>query len=254
MSARSVLSFRADFLVGLFAHAAEVALVVMVWRAVYGDRTEIDGISAAHAVAYAVLAVTMSSLLNPWNFSSLQERVRRGTVAGDLLRPMPFVLQVIAQQLGVTLASTPRAVVGIVVGVLAGAFVLPVGGATTVLLFVVSVVLGVGIALLCNLIVGLTAFWTVETSGAMIVYRVFVSFASGALIPLWFLPDWLVPVVSALPFQAQVFVPLSLYFADESSGPDPVGLVVQVVWVVVLAALAQLVWTRALRRVTIHGG
>jgi ABC-type uncharacterized transport system permease subunit len=79
-------------------------------------------------------------------------------------------------------------------------------------------------------------------------------FSSGALIPLWFMPDALAGTLRALPFSAQIFVPLSMY-VDREPGWHTLGeLGLQVVWILVLVALAGFVWRRAIRRLVVFGG
>jgi ABC-type uncharacterized transport system permease subunit len=251
---RSVLAFRSEVIVGAVALLVRVVLVTLVWRAVYGDRTAVAGITRDYAVAYAVLAAVLGNIMNPWQFSNLQTRIKQGRVAIDLLRPIGLIPQTMAQQIGITISALPRAILAVGLGVLIGALALPDAGPLGVVAFAVSALAGVVIALLANLIVAMTAFWTTEIGGALMIYRAVAQFASGALIPLWFMPHWLRACLEWLPFQAQIFVPLSIYFG-RTSGWDVVGSIAgQLAWIAGLALIAELVWLRALRRVVVLGG
>jgi len=253
-SVRSALAVRSEVLVSRIAVLVRVVLVVLVWRAVYGSTPEVAGVDRSTAVAYAVLGAVFTNVLNPFWRSSLEVRVRQGRIAVDLLRPVGLVPQTLAQQVGTTAAAVPRCVLAVLLALVIGALQAPAGGVLGLLAFAVSTVLGVAVALLCNLVVAMTAFWTLEVGGALMVYRAVAQFASGALIPLWFMPGWLRGTLEWLPFQAQVFTPLSVYFGTVR-GWDAVGAVaVQALWVVLLALLAQLVWSRALHRVVVQGG
>jgi ABC-2 type transport system permease protein len=134
-----------------------------------------------------------------------------------------------------------------------GALTLPPGWGTLVLAAVATAG-GVLIALLCNLIVSMVTFWTLEVSGPLIVYRFGSAFLSGSLIPLWFMPGWLRSAVEWLPFQAQVFTPVSIYLG-ETHGRQAATLVgVQLAWLVVLAVVLQVIWRRARHKVVVQGG
>lgn len=250
----SALAVRSEVLVSAAALLVRVVLVVLVWRAVYGSTEQVAGIGRETAVAYAVMGAVFTNVLNPFWRSTLEMRIRQGRIAVDLLRPVGLVPQTLAQQVGVTAAAVPRCVLAVLLAVALGAVQPPAGGTAGLLVFLVSTVLGVVNALLCNLLLAMTAFWTLEAGGALLVYRAVVQFASGALVPLWFMPGWLRGGLEWLPFQAQVFTPLSVY-TGALRGADAAGAVgVQGVWVVVLALLAQLVWSRALHRVVVQGG
>ncbi|KQO64886.1 ABC transporter permease [Curtobacterium sp. Leaf261] len=250
---RSVLVFRADLLVGTVSTLLRVILVMLVWRAVYGDRVTVSGIARDDAVGYAVLGALFAVVLQPWQFSSLRDRVRTGNVVFDIMRPVSLITQSTADQLGTTLAGVPKAVVGLALALVLGA----VPGPDTwwqAVAFVVSALLGLVIAIQCNLVVGLTAFWTTEVGGAYMVYSMAAAFCSGSLIPLWFMPDGLATTLRFLPFSAQIFTPLSIWF-DHAPGWHVLGeLGLQAGWILLLAGVSHLVWLRALRRTVINGG
>jgi ABC-2 type transport system permease protein len=88
-------------------------------------------------------------------------------------------------------------------------------------------------------LVGLLGFWTHNgwglVNGRIALTRLF----SGALVPLPFMPGWLESLAQALPFQAMVYLPSTIYLGRQ---PDP--------W----AALGRLAFARAVQQVTIHGG
>jgi ABC-type uncharacterized transport system permease subunit len=94
----------------------------------------------------------------------------------------------------------------------------PPATTTALLGFLLTAALGWFIATLLNLAVSMVAFWTTDTRGAFYVYRAIASFASGALVPLWFIPAWLRPILDALPFGLQVFAPLQLWHGQAPYG------------------------------------
>ena len=248
-----MLSYRAKLFVGLVSADIRVVLVFAVWRAVYGALDTVAGIDHHVAIGYAVLGALINLVLQPWQFSSLSTRLADGTIVFDLIRPVSLITVSLAQQVGSTLAQLPKAGVGLVLALLIGAVDAPAGWPAA-LAFVLSAVVGAAIALLCNLLVAMTGFWTLEIGGALIVYRMAATFCSGAFIPLWFMPAGLVAALRFLPFSAPVFDPLSIYF-DPRPGWHTLGTIgIQLLWLVALFGLLQLIWRRAHRRVVINGG
>ncbi|WP_049569168.1 ABC transporter permease [Nonomuraea sp. SBT364] len=252
-AAKSVLIYRSDILVGIVSLALRVVLVHLVWQALYAGDASVAGIGRDDAIGYAILGAIFNVTFQPWHFSSLMSRVSDGTVVFDLIRPVGLITLSLGQQFGAVLAGFPRALIGMAVALALGA-VPPPTGVATALAFVVSSLLGLAIALLCNLLVAMTAFWTTEIYGAIMVYHMAAAFCSGALIPLWFMPGPLATALSCLPFSAQVFTPLSIYLGREPDMHTLASIGGQLVWVVALAGLSRLVWRRALLRVVIHGG
>ena len=250
---RSVLVFRGDLLTGAVTLVIQVVLAIAVWRTVYADRPPVNGVDARTAVAYAAIAACLQSVLLPWQFSSLPMRIRNGQIASDLTRPMGLMWQIFAQNLGVLLGRLPLGAIGLAAAAVLGALALPPGWAAAVLAVVATVGGGL-IAMLCNLIVSMVTFWTLEAGGPLIVYRFGSSFLSGSLIPLWFMPGWLRSAVEWLPFQAQVYTPVSIYLGQTRGGEAVALVAVQLAWLVVLTLLLELVWRRARYKVVVQGG
>jgi len=122
------------------------------------------------------------------------------------------------------------------------------------LLYLVSMALAYMVTTLLGMLMGLVAFWTLQTRGVQAIYDFVSLFFAGALVPLWFFPPALRQVADWLPFQAQAFIPLSLYMGQVPEGQIAGALGLQLFWVVTLFGVCWLVWQRAMRRVTIQGG
>jgi ABC-2 type transport system permease protein len=253
MQFATVLTYRADYLLSFGTMLMQVYLLRAVWTAAYDGRGEADGIRLDTVIAYATLSTLQYALFSPWRFSQIPERVREGKVAMDLLRPVGFCGQMLAGQVGGTLAALPFMV-------LALPFALLVGGAAAppsplfAAAYAVSLALAYVISQLLALMVGMVAFWTLETTGMFIIYRIVAQFLSGALVPLWFLPGPLRTVAELLPFQAVTFTPTAVYLGRLNGSGLVTALAVQLLWIGLLAALARLIWSRAVHRVVVQGG
>jgi ABC-type uncharacterized transport system permease subunit len=135
---------------------------------------------------------------------------------------------------------------------LVGSLQLPTlaGGA----IYLVSLTLAFTVSLLLWMIVGMSGFWLLNIGGLRNMIHIAGDFLAGALVPLWFMPDAMRAVVEFLPFQAMSFLPASI-FSGQVSGSDVIQpITVQVIWVILLAVAAQLVWKRAQRKLVIQGG
>ena len=250
---RSVLAYRTDLLFGVAGLVIQATLTVVVWRVLYDGHDEVAGIGSSTAVGYAVLAACIQSVVMPWQFSSLPERVVRGQIGVDIMRPRSLISQNLTQALGTMAGRLPIGAAGLITGLALGGVKAP-NSPLDLLAWAVSMMLGIGNIMTINLLVSMTAFWTLEIGGVMILYRFGSAFLSGALIPLWFMPGWLQPIISRLPFQAQIYAPLSIWFGT-SHGAELLGtLALQLGWVLVLFLLLQLVWRRAVHKVVVLGG
>ncbi len=230
-----------------------VCLLKVIWTAVYAGQGVVDGVALGQVIAFITLAQLQVWVMSPLVADYIRERVREGKIALDLARPAPFLGQLLAHQLGGTASLLPFVLLAVPLAFELGGLVSPASLAAG-LLYLVSFVLGYFVSVLIGLVIGLVGFWTLQTQGVIAIYLYVSQFFTGALVPLGFFPAWLRRVADLLPFQAQAFIPLSLYMGNVAPKEIPRALGVQLVWVVVLIAIAWLMWRRAIRRVVIQGG
>ncbi len=253
LQARAVTVYRADYALGLAGLIIQIYLFRVVWVAVYGEHRTVHGVTLPLQIAYSTIVSLQSWVFMPRASEQIPQRVREGTVAMDLLRPLGFLHQVIACQVGGTAVLLPFALVGLPFAVLAGGAVGP-ASALAAGEYVIALLVGWAVATLLQAVVGMLAFWTLEVSGPFMIYTAISQFLAGALVPLWFMPEWLRETASVLPFQASSYAPVAIYLGRVQGSGAWVLIGQQVGWAVVVWVILRLVWRRVFRRVTIQGG
>jgi ABC-2 type transport system permease protein len=204
-------------------------------------------------VTYLTLTNLQMWLLYPSIIGAVRTRVHSGAIAYDLVRPVGFPGQVLAQQLGTTLGAAPFLALTLPIAALAGVLQLPASPGVAGC-YVISLILAYLVMALLGLLLGLLAFWTVELGGFIQIYTFISLFFSGALAPIRFFPPTLRVVAAVLPFQSQAGLPISIYIGQEHGLALLQDLGAQSLWVLVLGAVARLVWRGAVRHLSIQGG
>jgi ABC-2 type transport system permease protein len=98
------------------------------------------------------------------------------------------------------------------------------------------------------------AFWTLETFAAQLIVRWASDLLSGQIIPLLFFPGIVGRLVFALPFAAIYSTPLLIFVGVIPPARWAISIAGQMLWLVLFAALASVVWRAASNRVVIQGG
>jgi ABC-type uncharacterized transport system permease subunit len=250
---QTAYTYRVSLAMELVGVLLKIFLLKVVWSAVYAGRAAVDGVELHQVISFITLANLQMWLIYPMLAWHIQERIREGQIALDLARPVPFLGQLLANQLGTTAAFAPFVLVAVPLALLAGGMQ-PPASPTAAMLYLVSMALAYMITALMGMLMGLVAFWTLQARGVQAIYEFVSQFFAGALVPLWFFPPALRQAANWLPFQAQAFIPLSLYMGQVPAQGIAGALGLQLVWVAVLFGMAWLVWQRAMRRVIIQGG
>lgn len=245
--------YRFNVLMGIILTGVTIYLLTLLWRSAYGAQTEVDGIGISQTLVYLTIANLQLYFLRPEVSGDIQARIREGQIGFDLSRPVGYPSQLIAGAVGDMIGLLPMVLVSVPVAMLVGELRLPASmgvgvayGASFLLAWIIAVQL--------NMVIGLMSFWTLELTGFEMMYRLVGNFATGALVPLWFMPDLLRVVVQVLPFQSIAFVPVSIYVGAPATGAVWSALLLQMSWAVVLVGVIQWVWGKAFRHTVIQGG
>ena len=250
---RVAYAYRVNMIFAIILTGLQIYLLTLVWKAAYGARTEVSGIELGQVLVTLTLANLQVRFLRPDMDETIQERIRQGQIGFDLSRPVGYPAQLLAGAMGKMIGYLPFLLVAFPVALIAGELTGPATAAAG-FGYVVALLLAWVIAALLNLLIGLVSFWTLEMNGFRMIYTLIGNFATGALVPLWFMPGPLRAFVQLLPFQAIGFLPVSIYVGEPATGALWSALLVQVAWVGILVVVIRWVWSRAFRHTVIQGG
>jgi ABC-2 type transport system permease protein len=247
--------YRAVLLLNLAGTLFYVVAMFYLWQTLFlGQPGALGGFTWNEMKAYILVSFLLNSLLTWYDEWVMSQDIREGRISIDLTRPIDIQASRLASAFGpigfeLGLALSVSAIVAFVFGGAA----LPADPAHAVL-FVVSATLATLVKFGIVYCVSMTAFWTVGIEGITVGRGAIQNIFSGALIPLAFFPAPLQVVAAALPFQAMISTPALVYLGKLDAPTTAFMIGVQAAWAVGLILAGRLVWNRAVRAVTIHGG
>ena len=251
ISVVGAFQYRGNAVVGLLFYAMFISVFFFLWRTIYANGA-VNGYSLVQMVWYMCVSELIIFAGRAPVFGTVSEDVKNGSIAYPLCRPVHYMAMQAATGLGGTAFSfTVTAVVGLVLGFL---YVGPIPGFQPLLLplMLVSVVLGMGLQMLSNMALALTAFYFEENAAFSFLYSKLV-FMLGAFIPVEFLPVWLQKIVVCLPFSFVAWAPCRNVVAFEW-GFYWWAVGWQVFWCVVTGICAWGLYRGGVRRLQGQGG
>ena len=224
------------------------------WKALYTGRGTVGGVDADSMLTYIIISSALSVLLTTNVERRIEKSVDKGTVATDMMKPVSLFGVFFAEDIGSIIALIFQNMIPIL---LIGSVMikLPVMADIRDLpLFLVSVVLSFLINWLIAALFGMIAFTAVNISALIQVKKHLLRLLSGSIIPVWFFPDSVARVLSALPFVYIYQLPLSIYIGRGDRSEHVAQLGIQSVWLVILAAVFFLAQDRVTKKVMVQGG
>ena len=245
-------TYRMEVFTEIGSLIVRVYLLRSVWTALYAQNAAPMNMPLHSMITYATVALLMSLILEVDGTRLIREKIREGTIATDLMKPISVPMYFFSDGLGQTLLHALLVIPSILFALLLVHVDVP--SAPVFGMFLLTFALGYLVNFFVNFLMNAVAFWTLETFAIQLIVRWVSDLLSGQIIPLTFFPGILGRIVFALPFAAIYSTPLLIYVGVIR--PQDYGryVLIQLLWLALFSALSLFVWRAASRRVVIQGG
>ena len=248
------LTYRYDVFTGIVMQSIVMFANAFFWRAIYSGYETVKGTEVSGMLTYTIISSVMAVLLTTGVEQRVMKSVEQGTVATDLLKPIPLFAIYFFEDLGaITAAAFLCGLPIILIGSLFITVPVP-ADALHVALFLCSFLLSFLINWLFAALFSLLSFVTINMSPLLQIKKHILRLLSGSIIPIWFFPDWGQHILHALPFVYIYQLPLELYIGHCSilEGIRQMGL--QLLWVMILLVIFLYAEKRMQKKILVQGG
>lgn len=253
---QSNIVYRWNFGIRALFSLFHLAFVFILWGAAYAGQTHIGGFDLNQTLTYFIVILVMQFFIGAFNEDyQISEDIRNGLINQFLLKPINYYLYRFSIFVAARLVSGLLALLPILIALplLKDHIVLP-DELWRVALGLPAMIMAAFIQFTIAYIFGLLTFWFLEIQSFIILSLAIETVLGGQMFPLDLMPAWFYRISQWLPYYYQMYFPTAIFTGriDEASAMS--GLAIQAFWVVALLLLAQLLWTRGLRRHTAVGG
>ena len=243
----SQAAYPTRFFALLFADGIPLLIYLFLWKTIFATQSNVKGYTLPMIVTYYAITFTIRELTDSKTITKeISSHIRSGDLSNFLIKPVDFNIfhfsKVLTKK---SVASVFPIIFLILLFTFFKEYFLPPHNTG---LFVVSLVFGALIAHFIFSILGLIAFWTVNTWGIVSIFGRFASIASGSVFPLDFLPNWALELTKFFPFQYMTYIPAAIYIDKISSTEAAIHIVIQLIWIIGLAGVYKILWGKALKR------
>jgi ABC-2 type transport system permease protein len=254
--ARKAFSREATYRFEVFTNVGSLVLRVYLlrslWTALYAQNAAPADIPLHAMITYTTVALLMSLVLEIDGTRMIRERIREGTIAVDLMKPLNLPLYFFSDGFGQTAFYALLIVPSLLFALLLVHVDVP--PAPTLFAFLIAFGIGYGVNFFLNFLMNAVAFWTLETFSIQLMVRWVSDLLSGQILPLSLFPGTAGTIVGALPFASIYSTPLRIYIGQLSGEDILQAMLVQCAWLVTFAAISVVVWRLAQQRVIVQGG
>lgn len=250
---KSKLVYRFDLIIGIFATFLQVVIYIAIWKALYGQNSTIDGVSFEMVTTNFILGL---AIINSYQFSDLdiQNKLKDGTIANEFLKPTDFKKVLFARNIGFILF---KLLTNFLPAVILSTIFYSIFIQTNfilILLFIISLLLGVVTYWCISMIIQMCAFWIWNVWSISTIKNVIISILSGSVIPLWFMPKTIRNIIKFTPFYSIYSGPLEIYLGQKQGIEILYTFLIQGAWIAGLLIVINLLWYFGKKRLIVQGG
>lgn len=245
----SNFAYRVDLYLRIIFQIIVLFIQIPLWRAVLGQ----DSAEYREMITYVIISTLISSVTASGVIEKINQKIRTGEVAMDLIKPINFVSYIFCDNLGDNLFKiifevVPVMCVGIVL------FGLSAPQNSMIVLFIISTLLAFLLNFLMSLTLGFVAFWYLSVWHLARLLEDSIKLLGGSVIPLWYFPSMLHSLANFLPFKYIFYVPISIYLGKYTINESVVLIIEQVIWCIIISLISLIVWQKGKKKIVIQGG
>lgn len=251
---RVLLQYRAAALAGFTTQLFWGFIRMMIFTAFYESSTAVHPMTLRETVNYIWLTQAFL-LLVPWgNDREVEQLIRTGNVAYELIRPLDLYWFWFSRALALRIAPLIlRAIPIFILAFLIFDLQLPPSPGAF-LAFVLTTIGGMLVSSAITVLSTITLFWTISGEGFSRIFNYFSVLMSGLMIPLPLFPDWSQRAIQLLPFRCFLDIPFRLYMGHIPVQETISLFLFQMLWVVLLIIPGRLILRSGTKRIVIQGG
>lgn len=248
------MAYRLALWAGLATNLFFGLLRAVLLIALYGQRSDVNGLTLLGAVTYVGVTQSMIAYLSLFGSLDLSNAIYSGAIGSDLLRPVNFFIYWMARDFGRSLVNLiGRGFLFMLLFSLFFPVIVP-QGLENWLILILSLLMAWMLSFCWRYLVSLAAFWTPDARGILRMTGAVFQLLSGFIMPLRLLPDWFVSLANLTPFPSMVNTSVEIYLGTYQGVQVWNALFIQLIWILILVVAAELVFRAGLRHLVIQGG
>ncbi len=252
--ALGLLQYRVAALAGLGTQVFWGFIRVMIFTAFYRSTVAPQPMSLEEVIGYVWLGQATLMLILWRPDPEIEQAVRSGNIAYELLRPVDLYAFWFARSIADRATPTVLRAVPLFVVALLFLGLPPPASTASFLAWLAASIGALFLSSAIATVLMISLMWTVSGRGITILVTTGAWVFSGITLPLPLFPDWAQSVLAILPFAGLMDTPFRLYLGNLPPEAIVPALAHQLVWCLAFVGLGRWLVLRGTRRLVVQGG
>lgn len=246
--------YRLNFILWRFRMLLRLLILFFLWQAIYGSQNFIFGYGKSQMLTYILLSQIVTTFIFSTKTQELGDLIHQGNLSNHLIKPLNIFHFLLARDVADKALNILFSIIEIaLIIVIFRPPIMLTSDISTLLLFFIAVIMGIGMYFMVSIVLSLMSFWTQESWAHRFLFFVISDFLAGGLFPLDILPQPVFRILSLLPFPYMLYFPLKVYLGNQTSGEIIQGFIISLIWVGIFYAGFKILWQKGLKLYTAEG-
>lgn len=253
------IQYKTAAIAGTSTQFVWAGMYIMLYTAFLKDGSASD-FSVRQMATYIWLQQAFFAFFNIWNVDKeIEEQCRLGDIATELVKPISLYSIWHAKSFAkktamVALRALPILVFAMMPFLGQYQLIAP-KSALALVVSIITMILSVLVMLSFIMIMYGVILKTVTSDGIKTMFGLVMDFASGGLIPIPFMPEFLINILKFTPFYYMQNVTFNIYNGYISSTGEIIKiLILQVCWIILLTYIGKRMINKQITKVVVQGG
>lgn len=257
MGFQMALEYRLNFIISLISAAYPILIQTFLWTAIYQGSAQdsLFGYTYRQILAYTLLAGLVGRIVYTGFEYEIMQDVKTGKYSKFLVQPLGYFPYRLADFFGQKVPNL--AIIFVILALMLvgltsfwGVAIEPV----RILLFLLTLALAIALNFMIFYCISAIAFWMVEIGFLFEGVRIVIILLSGGIFPLEVFGSTFVRITDLLPFKYTVSYPINVLNGKVPADAIFPQILLQCLWIMLCAALANFLWRTGSKRYVAVGG
>ena len=249
-----MLAYRTSFILYRVREFLQLFTTYFVWLFITTQQQNFFGYTQSTMLTYILVGAFVNDVIFSTRTTAIAGEINEGALTNYLIRPMSYFGYHFARDFGDKALNIVFSLSELILFflIIHPPFIVQTN-LSTLLLFVIGILLGVVLNFFISVLIGMIGFWSNEGWGPRFIFYQAIGLFSGTLFPLDILPKNIATVFQLLPFSYLTFFPAKLYLGQVAPTDIVKGFLILIFWIIVFWQLLLYVWRKGLRSYTAQG-
>lgn len=239
------LEGRFQLLYWLYVNMAPILLMTFLWSQVYAQKPTIGGFSLNMMVTYYLLTRLINRIISTYSEERIAKDIKDGQLNQYITRPINYIVYKFGERLGIRAVNLIIVVpIYIILAIMLRKYMIIELDLITALYLSANFFLSLVSYFFLACIIGMMAFFMLETHALNGLKDQLISIVSGYMFPLSLLPEPVQKIFGYLPFSYYYNFPLQIYFHKIPPSQIHQGLIMQALWIGIFYLITMAIWRR----------